>query len=235
MRVLLMEADATWVRRIRELLEFESMVVDVTDSGEDGISLCKLYEYDVVVLEVRLLEADGFEVIRRLRDAKQFVPILVCSHVYDMEHLFRAFRLGADDFLDKPFNSRELVARVHALSRRSSWYRSSIIEIENLKIDLHEREAAIDDNTVPLTVSEFALLELLARRRGQIISKERFMQHLYQGGDEEVDEKIIDVFICKLRAKLNAMNWTCRILTLWGKGYRIPYKRSKLELVHKAA
>ena len=153
--------------------------------------------------------------------AKVTTPVLVLSGLASIEDKVKGLGFGADDYLTKPFHKDELVARIHAIVRRSKGHAQSTITIGDLVIDLDEKRAAIGGKRVPLTVKEYQMLELLGLRKDSTITKEMFLNHLY-GGMDEPDLKIVDVFICKLRKKLaSASQGKNYIETIWGRGYVI--------------
>jgi two-component system, cell cycle response regulator CtrA len=219
MRALLVEDDQTTARSIELILKSENIVVDTTDLGEDGLEIGQLYDYDIILLDLMLPDMDGYEVLRRLREAKVETPILILSGLAELDNKIKGLGFGADDYLTKPFDRRELVARIQAIVRRSKGHASSVITAGRLSIDMSERTVAIDGKSVHLTGKEFGVLELLALRKGTTLTKEMFLNHLY-GGIDEPELKIIDVFICKLRKKLStATGGENYIATVWGRGY----------------
>ena len=221
MRVLLVEDDATVAQSIELMLKSENFNTYTTDLGEEGVDLGKLYDYDIILLDLNLPDMSGYEVLRNLRVAKVTTPVLVLSGLASIEDKVKGLGFGADDYLTKPFHKDELVARIHAIVRRSKGHAQSTIAIGDLVIDLDEKRAAIGGKRVPLTVKEYQMLELLGLRKDSTITKEMFLNHLY-GGMDEPDLKIVDVFICKLRKKLaNASQGKNYIETVWGRGYVI--------------
>jgi two-component system cell cycle response regulator CtrA len=219
MRVLLVEDNAVMAAITEKVLREEKFIVDTTDLGEDGLEIGKLYDYDIIILDLMLPDMDGYEVLRRLRAAQVRTPVLIMSALAELEHKIKGLRTGADDFMVKPFDRRELVARIQAIVRRSKGHPHSIIRIGKLAIDLDNRSAAVGGHPVNLTVKEYGIVELLSLRKDTIVTKEAFLNHLY-GGDDEPDLKIIDVFVCKLRKKLvTATGGDHYIDTVWGRGY----------------
>jgi two-component system, cell cycle response regulator CtrA len=219
MRVLLVEDNAVMAAITEKVLREEKFIVDITDLGEDGLEISKLYDYDIIILDLMLPDMDGYEVLRRLRAAQVRTPVLIMSALTELEHKIKGLRTGADDFMVKPFDRQELVARIKAIVRRSKGHPHSIIHIGKLAIDLDNRSASVDGLPVRLTVKEYGIVELLSLRKGTIVTKEAFLNHLY-GGTDEPDLKIIDVFICKLRKKLaTATGGNHYIDTVWGRGY----------------
>jgi two-component system cell cycle response regulator CtrA len=219
MRVLLVEDDPTTQQSIQMMLETASMVVDSTDLGEDGLEIGKLYDYDIIILDLMLPDIDGMEVLRRLRDARVVTPVLILSGLTESENKVKGLAGGADDYLTKPFNKSELIARIHAIVRRSQGHSHSMIETGKLSINLDARSVEVSGKSIHLTGKEYAILELLSLRKGTTLTKEMFLNHLYNGMDEP-ELKIIDVFICKLRKKLSAATeGENYIETVWGRGY----------------
>ena len=218
MRVLLIEDDSATAMGIELMLRSEGFVCDVTDLGEDGLEIGKIYEHDLIILDLLLPDIDGYEVLRRLRSAHVKTPILVLSGLSEIDHKVKGLGFGADDYLTKPFHKVELLARAHAVVRRSRGYSDSFINVGRLSINLQSRTATVDGENLNLTTKEYAILELLGLRKGATLTKEMFLNHLY-GGIDEPELKIIDVFICKLRRKITeALGENC-IETIWGRGY----------------
>ncbi|MBY0280858.1 MAG: response regulator transcription factor [Alphaproteobacteria bacterium] len=219
MRVLLIEDDSATAKGLESTLKNEGFVCDTTDLGEDGLEIGKLYEYDLIILDLMLPDIDGFEVLRRLRAANIKTPILVLSGLSETDDKVKGLGFGADDYLTKPFSKVELLARAHAIVRRSRGHSDSMIRIGRLMVNLQKRIASVDNETLNLTGKEYAILELLSLRKGTTLTKEMFLNHLY-GGMDEPELKIIDVFICKLRRKIaEALGEDNYIETVWGRGY----------------
>src|SRR6201993_3429945 len=219
MRVLLVEDDSATAASIEMMLRAENFIVDTTDLGEDGLEIGKLYDYDIILLDLMLPDIDGYEVLRRLRAARVRTPILILSGLAELDHKLKGLGFGADDFLTKPFDRRELVARIQAIVRRSKGHPESTIRTGKLVVNLDARIVTVDDQPVHLTGKEYGILELLSLRKGTTLTKEMFLTHLY-GGMDEPELKIIDVFVCKLRKKLaNASSGKNYIETVWGRGY----------------
>jgi len=219
MRVLLIEDDQAVSRSIELMLSAENFNVFTTDLGEEGLDLGKLYDYDIIVLDLNLPDMHGYDVLRRLRSSKIETPILILSGMNDTEDKVKGFGFGADDYLTKPFHKEELVARINAIVRRSKGHSQPIIKTGRLNVNLDSKTADVDGSRVHLTGKEYAMLELLSLRKGSTLTKEVFLNHLY-GGIDEPELKIIDVFICKLRKKLSeAMDGENPIETVWGRGY----------------
>ncbi len=234
MRVLLVEDDPITAQSLQMMLESENMVVDSTDLGEDGLEIGKLYEYDIIILDLMLPDIDGIEVLRRLRDARVETPVLILSGLSEADDKVRGLGTGADDYLTKPFDKAELMARIQAIVRRSQGHAQSIIHTGKLSVNMDAHTVEVNGSPVHLTGKEYGILELLSLRKGTTLTKEMFLNHLY-GGMDEPELKIIDVFICKLRKKLsNATAGENYIETIWGRGYVLRDPQSKNDVKSKA-
>ncbi len=219
MRVLLVEDDPTTSRSIEMMLTHANLNVYSTDMGEEGIDLAKLYDYDLILLDLNLPDMDGHDVLRQLRMARIDTPILILTGDSDTESKIKGFGFGADDYMTKPFHREELVARIHAIIRRSKGHAQSIIRTGRVSVNLDAKTVEVGGTSVHLTGKEYQMLELLSLRKGTTLTKEMFLNHLY-GGMDEPELKIIDVFICKLRKKLSqATGGDNHIETVWGRGY----------------
>ena len=219
MRVLLIEDESATAQSIELMLKSESFNVYATDLGEEGIDLGKLYDYDIILLDLNLPDMSGFEVLRKLRVSKVKTSILILSGLAGIENKIQGLGFGADDYMTKPFYKDELVARIRAIVRRSKGHAQSVIQTDDLVVNLDTKTIEIDGARVRLTHKEYEMLELLALRKGTTLTKEMFLNHLY-GGLDEPQLKIIDVFMCKLRKKLaTASGGKDYIETVWGRGY----------------
>ena len=219
MRVLLVEDDPATSKSIELMLGHANLNVYTTDMGEEGIDLAKLYDYDLILLDLGLPDMNGHEVLRQLRLSRIDTPILILSGDDATESKLKGFGFGADDYLTKPFHREELVARIHAIIRRSKGHAQSIIRTGKVSVNLDAKTVEVGGSPVHLTGKEYQMLELLSLRKGTTLTKEMFLNHLY-GGMDEPELKIIDVFICKLRKKLSeATGGDNYIETVWGRGY----------------
>lgn len=219
MRILLVEDDPTTSKSIEMMLTHANLNVYATDLGEEGLDLAKLYDYDLILLDLNLPDMPGYEVLRQLRLARVETPILILSGSDDTDSKLKGFGFGADDYLTKPFHREELVARIHAIIRRSKGHSQSVIHTGKIAVNLDAKTVEVEGKTVHLTGKEYQMLELLSLRKGTTLTKEMFLNHLY-GGMDEPELKIIDVFICKLRKKLDqATGGFNYIETVWGRGY----------------
>jgi len=219
MRVLLIEDDSNIAQSIELMLKSESFNVHTTDFGEDGVDLGKVYDYDIILLDLNLPDISGFDVLRALRVSKVKTPILILSGRAGIEDKVRGLGYGADDYMTKPFHKDELVARIHAIARRSRQQQPVVINTGDLSLNLDSKTAAVGGTPLHLTSKEYQILELLSLRKGTTFTKELFLRNLY-GGIDEPEIKIIDVFICKLRKKLaSASEGKNYIETVRGRGY----------------
>jgi two-component system cell cycle response regulator CtrA len=190
MRVLLIEDDSATAQSIELMLKSEGFNVYTTDLGEEGVDLGKIYDYD-----------------------------LILSGTSEIDTKVKTFSGGADDYMTKPFHKDELVARIHAVVRRSKGHAQSVIRTGDITVNLDAKTVEVNGARVHLTGKEYQMLELLSLRKGTTLTKEMFLNHLY-GGMDEPELKIIDVFICKLRKKLAAAtHGKHHIETVWGRGY----------------
>ncbi|MDT0683736.1 response regulator transcription factor [Roseicyclus sp. F158] len=219
MRILLIEDDPATTKSIEMMLLHANLNVYATDLGEEGVDLAKLYDYDLILLDLNLPDMTGHDVLKKVRMARIDTPILILSGMDDTDSKLRGFGFGADDYMVKPFHRDELIARIHAIVRRSKGHSQSVIHTGKISVNLDAKTVETDGKPVHLTGKEYQMLELLSLRKGTTLTKEMFLNHLY-GGMDEPELKIIDVFICKLRKKLGqATGGESYIETVWGRGY----------------
>ena len=235
MRVLLVEDDLIAARGVILMLKAGGAVVDHVDTGEEGLELVRHYDYDIVLLDLMLPDIEGFEVVRRMRIGRNDTPVLILSGLSRPQAKVKGLGLGADDFITKPFDKAELLARMQAIVRRSKGFSQPSLRIGPLELSLDSHDVLVDGQPVHLTGKEYAILELLVLRKGMVLTKEAFLNHLY-GGMDEPEMKIIDVFICKLRKKLAMAGADNLIGTVWGRGYMIrePSSAQKAGVPHEA-
>ncbi|MFT9448100.1 response regulator transcription factor [Gluconobacter japonicus] len=218
MRILLVESDLQAAATLSQILRTAAFTVDHTASGEEAIEMLRHYDYDVMVLELLLNDIEGYDVIRRVRSSRITTPVLVLSALLRPQAKIRAFSMGADDYMAKPYDPGELIARLQAVMRRSRGFAEPCLRVGNLELDLNGKNVTVDGTALHLTGKEYAILELLIIRKGSVLTKDAFLNHLY-GGIDEPEMKIIDVFICKLRRKLQKAGAENLIATVWGRGY----------------
>lgn len=221
MRVLVVESSPTVSRSLELMLVHANINAYCVDTGEEAIDLARLYDYDLITLELHLPDMSGHEVLRQLRLARIETPILILTNADDTENKLQAFGHGADDYLTKPFHREELVARIHAIIRRSKGHSQSIIRTGLVNVNLDAKTVDVGGKRVHLTVKEYLMMELFSLRKGTTLTKEMFLNHLYS--DMDVPEiRIIDVFVCKLRKKLSEVTGGQNYIeTVWGRGYAL--------------
>ncbi len=230
MRVLLIEDDSATAQSIELMLKSEGFNVYTTDLGEEGVDLGKIYDYDLILLDLSLPDMSGLEVLRQLRVGKINTPIMILSGTSEIDTKVKTLGSGADDYMTKPFHKDELIARIHAVVRRSKGHAQSVIKTGDIIVNLDAKTVEVAGSRVHLTGKEYEMLELLSLRKGTTLTKEMFLNHLY-GGMDEPELKIIDVFICKLRKKLAvAADGNHYIETVWGRGYvlRDPHEQGSI-------
>src|ERR1700733_8562790 len=219
MRVLLIEDDSATAQSIKLMLKSEGFNVYTTDLGEEGVDLGKIYDYDLILLDLNLPDMSGLEVLRTLRVGKINTPVMILSGSSEIDTKVKTFSGGADDYMTKPFHKDELVARIHAVVRRSKGHAQPTLQVGDPLVNLDSKMVDINGARVRLARKEYQMLELLSLRKDMTLTKEMFLNHLY-GGMDEPEVKIIDVFMCKLRKKLaNSSNGKNYIETVWGRGY----------------
>jgi two-component system, cell cycle response regulator CtrA len=219
MRVLLIHDDHADAHCIAAMLKSEAINVYTTDIGEEGIELAKMYDFDILLLDLNLPDISGFEVIRALRLSKVRTPILILTNLADLQHKVSALRFGADDYLTVPFHRDELIARIRAIVRRSKGHAQSVINFGDLRINLEGKTVEIGNAPIHLTPREYQIVELLGLRKGRPLNKEAFLNNLY-GEMDEPHAKIIDVFVSRVRKKLtDASKGKNYIETVRGHGY----------------
>ena len=201
------------------MLAKENLICDATELGRDSLLLGKLYDYDIILLGLTEPDTEGYRLLQQLRAARVRTPILILSSRSELDEKVKFLRFGADDFLSRPFDRRELVARILAIVRRSKGHSESTIRTGKLAVNLDTRVVSVDDGPVHLTPKEYGILELLSLRKGTILAKGVFLNHLY-GGLDEPQPKIVDILVCTLRKKLaQATGGSHYIETVRGCGY----------------
>ena len=226
MRILIVEDDPTTARALELMLCHANMNTYRTDSAAEAAELAVLYDYDLITLDIHLPDGNGLDVLAGFRARGIKTPVLMLTGDASTDTKIRAFGLGADDYMSKPFHREEVIARINAIVRRSKGHPVSQITTGPMTIDLDKQSVLIKGRSVFLTKKEYQILELLSLRKGTTLTKEVFLNHLY-GGMDEPELKIIDVFINKLRKKLAEVDQhagtdaAAHIETVWGRGYRL--------------
>lgn len=226
MRVLLIEDEFPVSEVIRLALEKNNQIIDIASNGEDGLNYLDLYDYAIVILDLNLPDISGYDVLKGIRSHKKLsiknIPILILSGYAQVDSKLKGLSLGADDYLTKPFSTAELLMRIETIIRRTTTQSTSIITTGLLEVDINKHKATIGNIDIHLTTKEYLILELLSLKKGQVLSKEQILNHLYNAVDDEPELKIIDVFICKLRKKIEKYtNGEQYIKTIWGSGYKL--------------
>jgi two-component system, OmpR family, response regulator len=215
-RILLVEDDKILADALCRAMVQSAYAVDVADAGERADSALVAQSYDLVILDIGLPGLSGLEVLRRLRNRKSHVPVLMLTALDTLADRVRGLDLGADDYLAKPFDLPELEARVRALLRRGTNATTPFLQHGRLRLDTVGRRVFHDDQPVELSARELAVLELLLLREGRVVSKEHMVNHLY-GWADEVGANAIEVYIYRIRRKLQPLG--CEIRTVRGMGY----------------
>ena len=218
MRILLVEQDPALATAIGTALNTAAIPADRAVSGQEALEHAWHCDYDLILLGLALPDMTGLELIRRLRAAGRDTPLLVLARAAERQARLACFELGADDVLASPFDTPELMARLQAVVRRAKGFSQPVLAIGPLTLHLGTRDVMVHGRPLHLTGKEYAVLELLALRKGQVLTKDAFLNHLY-GGIDEPEVKIIDVFICKLRKKLEKAGCPSLIGTVWGRGH----------------
>jgi two-component system, OmpR family, response regulator len=219
LRLLLVEDDVKLARVLAHGLEREGYAIDVTGRGDDALSRALERSYDGLVLDVMLPGLDGFEVCRELRRNEQWVPVLMLTARGDVNDRIRGLDAGADDYLVKPFDFGELLARLRALLRRPAAERPDVLEVRDLRIDPDARIVTRRGQDIELTAREMAVLEILARNAGQVVSRTELLEQVWE---EEYDgsQNVVDVYVGYVRKKLELPSEERRIIrTVRGVGF----------------
>ena len=225
MRVLLIEDEPLTAKSLKHGLTQRGIVCDQESLGQQGINIAKLFDYVAIILDLMLPDVDGYEVLLRLRAAKVKVPVIILSGLNTADHITKGLNLGADDYMTKPFNIDELVARIHSVVRRSQPNIQTSVKVGDLVVNFDTKIVQCGDKSIRLTDKESQVLELLITRRGTVLAKDVFINHIYtpHGKEDKANPKNVDVFICKLRNKLKDLTGhqddDRYISTVWGRGY----------------
>jgi two-component system, OmpR family, response regulator len=220
MRVLVVEDDVKMASLLRRGLVEEGVATDVTAAGDEALRMAGVTDYDAIVLDVMLPGMDGFSVCRRLREAGRWSPVLMLTARDAVDDRVAGLDAGADDYLTKPFSFAELLARLRALARRPPLQRPSVLEVGDLRLDPATRQVTRGETPIQLSAKEFALLETLMRRPGQVLSRYQLLEHCWDYGYEN-RSNVIDVYVRYLREKIDRPFGRDSIETVRGAGYRL--------------
>jgi two-component system response regulator PhoP len=221
MRILVVEDEKILCQQVQRFFTDKGFAVDNAYTGSDGYYIAKEYPIDVAIIDVGLPDFSGIELVKRLRQQAINTPILLLTARSRWQDKVEGLEAGADDYLAKPFHYEELEARINALIRRSTGNAQPILSYANIKLDTMAQEVRVDDSLVELTAFEYKVLEYLMFRKGEVISKTVLTEHIYSE-DFDRDSNVIEVFIGRLRKKIDPQGITKPIETLRGRGYRIP-------------
>jgi len=220
MRLLVVEDEADVARFLRRGLMEEAYAVDVVEDGETALEVAALNPYDAIVLDLMIPGPNGMEVCRRLRESGSHVPILILTARDSVDEKVAGLDAGADDYLSKPFEFGELLARLRALLRRGSVTTSPVVTAGALELDTRSHRVAIDGRALTLTTKEYAVLEFLARNAGRIVTREEISEHVW-GQDFDPFSNLIEVYINRLRRNIEKVTETRYIQTVRGSGYML--------------
>lgn len=225
MKVLIIEDDQTLASNLEQLLSNDAFAVDTAHSKESGLGALEVNEYDCIILDLGLPDGNGFELLKQLRQTGNTTPTIIVTARGETSDKIKGLDLGADDYVAKPFNTNELIARIRSVIRRNSNHALPVITVGKLAIKPAEHLATVGSSIIDLTAKEFAILEYLAQHSGQVITRTMLMEHVW-GSDFETFSNVIDVYIRTLRRKLEPYAASKLIRTIRGKGY-ILGKRSE--------
>ena len=223
MNILLVEDDPIVADALSITLEEAGYFTVIASNIHEALEELNINDFDGVLLDLKLPDGDDTRVARLVRAKKerQLIPILVVSGNNSVDDRIMALGAGADGYLSKPFDRHELLAHLEAIIRRANGHSSLVISVGNLEIDLHRKIVSVDSKPVNLTRKEYEIVNLLGVRKGAVLSKTSFINHLY-GGSGEPESKIVDVFVCKLRQKLTKAGLEgAAIETVWGQGHKL--------------
>lgn len=220
MRILLVEDDRSLQRTIVKLFKTQNFAVDATASGKQAVFLAKTNDFDVIVLDLMLPDIDGFEVCKQIREEKLPTPILMLTALDEVENKIKGLDSGADDYLPKPFHAEELLARIRALSRRTSEQKTSVIKVHDVELDTAARKAFRNGRDLKLSGKELALLEYLLVNKNKIVTRAEIAEHVW---DLNFDPRsnVIDAFVKLLRKKIETSSKRKLLRTVRGIGYTI--------------
>ena len=220
MKVLLIEDDRKISSFIKKGLKEQGFLVDACENGDDGYALASEQAYDVLVLDIMLPGRDGLSILRGLREKKNTIPVILLTARSALQERVEGLNLGADDYLSKPFYMEELLARIHAVTRRASGDQLSLLQAGTLTVNLITREVRVGKEKVELTTREFSLLELLMRSPGRVFSRTQILDHVW-GYDFDPQTNVVDVYVRRLRSKVDLTPDAPLIETVRGVGYRL--------------
>ncbi len=218
MKVLIIEDEKRLAQLLKKGLEENSFTVDLSFDGEEGLYMAETYSYDAILLDIMLPGIDGLEILQSLRSKEIEVPVLIITARGEVEERIKGLNIGADDYIAKPFDFMELIARLRSAIRRNKGKPSPLVVIDDLAIDTNARTVKRADREITLSAREFAILEYLALNSGRVVSRTELVEHIY-ATDSEWDSNVIDVYISYLRNKIDKGFGRPLIHTRRGEGY----------------
>jgi len=226
MKLLIIEDDQVLAKNLKQVLVRDGFAVDVATSTKTGLIEIEVNDYDCILLDINLPDGSGFDLLSSLGKNQNQTPVIVASARGEIKDRIKGLNLGADDYIPKPIDSHELIARIRAIIRRNSATALPVITIGDLVIKPAEHQASVNDQELNLTAKEFAVLEYLSQHSGQAITRTMLMEHIW-GNDFDTFSNVIDVYIRNLRRKLEKYTTTQLIKTIRGKGYVLGINISK--------
>jgi DNA-binding response OmpR family regulator len=220
MRILVVEDERKIAGFIRQGLEEHGFDVEVSANGNEAYTLATTRPYDTIILDIMLPGRDGLSILRGLREHKSAVPVILLTARTELNERLDGLNLGADDYMTKPFFVEELIARIHAIARRSKDEPSGLLQVGNLSVNLITRQVRCGDRNIELTAREFSLLERLMRTPGRVFTRTQLLEHVW-GYDFDPETNLVDVNIRRLRKKIDDEAESPLIETVRGVGYRI--------------
>ena len=220
MRILIVEDDSRLLLQLDQYMQSQGFSVDLADDGEKALYQLKEYNYDLAIIDVGLPSIDGFEVVKQARASDITCPIIILTARDRWQEKVKGLESGADDYLTKPFVHEELLARVKALIRRSAGQASPILQKGPLSLDTSANQLYVDEQAIELTAYEYKVIEYLMMNPSKVVSKTEMVEHIYDQ-DFDLDSNVIEVFVGRLRRKIDKDNLIKPIETLRGRGYRL--------------
>lgn len=220
MNILIVDDEKDLTRALSAILIQHNYAVDCAYNGEDGLNYALSGIYDVIVLDVMMPKMNGFEMLKRLRAKKIETPVLMLTAKTDVADKIDGLNIGADDYLTKPFDTQELLARIKALLRRSSQYKDNALSVGNTVLDRDTYELVVGEKKITLGKKEFQIMEILMINAGKCVEKERLIEKIW-GYDSDAEYNTIEVYISFLRKKLAAIGSNAEIRSLRGIGYTV--------------
>ncbi|MBT8481414.1 MAG: response regulator transcription factor [Myxococcales bacterium] len=220
MKVLVVEDDPKILAFVRKGLKEQGFAVEAAADGDEGLDLATATSFDVIVLDIMLPGRDGLSILRALREQKNTVPVILLTARSALSERVEGLELGADDYLTKPFFMEELIARIHALARRASGDQLSVLQVGDLVVNLISRSVMRGEESIELTAREFNLLELLMRSPGRVFTRTQMLEHVW-GYDFDPQTNVVDVYIRRVRKKIDLPSPESLIETVRGVGYRM--------------